>query len=126
MADAHLAPVLRHIHKLARAGAAQHLDDAQLLEGFTRGRDPDAFAALVRRHGPLVWRVCRRVLGDGPDAEDAFQATFLVLAQKAKSIRKPGSLASFLHGTAYRIAQKARMATRPRESNEAEAVCLRT
>src|SRR5262245_4965880 len=80
--------------------------DRQLLERFVRGGEESAFAALVRRHGGLVLGLCRRLLRDAHAAEDAFQATFLVLARKAASIRLPDSLPSWLYGVAYRLAGK--------------------
>jgi RNA polymerase sigma factor (sigma-70 family) len=82
--------------------------DGQLLERFVAMRSEEAFTALVDRHGPMVLRVCRRVLPHYEDAEDAFQATFLVLSRRAGSIRKTASLASWLHGVAYRVSAKAR------------------
>lgn len=82
--------------------------DAVLLERFCRRREEAAFAALVERHGAMVLRTCRRVLGDVHEAEDAFQATFLILARKAASLRKPDALPGWLHSIAHRVALKAR------------------
>jgi RNA polymerase sigma factor (sigma-70 family) len=84
------------------------LTDRQLLERFVTGGDEAAFEVLVERYGPMVLGVCRRVLGDATDAEDAFQATFLVLVRKARSISMPDLLGNWLYGVAYRIARKAR------------------
>lgn len=88
-----------------QAQAVEELSDGHLLERFTATLDETAFAALVRRHGGLVLGVGRRLLGSGPDLDDVFQATFLVLARKATSIRKQASVASWLYGVAYRLAR---------------------
>jgi hypothetical protein len=88
------------------AGTPDHaaLSDGELLERFVRGHDEAAFAALVRRHGPMVLGVCRRILRDDHTAEDAFQATFLVLFRRARSLDQRGSLAGYLDTVAYRAA----------------------
>ncbi len=99
-------------------GAAAAPLDAQLLARFAASRDEAAFALLVERHGPLVLGVCRRVLGCLQDAEDAFQATFLVLARKAGSIRDPHLLGNWLYGVASRIARKARAGVSKRQMHE--------
>jgi RNA polymerase sigma factor (sigma-70 family) len=100
--------VLSQIRRLAEAQAADEFPDRELLERFRRRRDEAAFAALVRRHGPLVWGVCWRVLGDRHDAEDAFQASFLVLAGKAGTIRRAESLGAWLYRVARQLAIGAR------------------
>ena len=107
MAEARLAAVLHHLRHLGGT-PGEGLSDGQLLQRFAAGREEAAFAALLQRHGRLVWGVCRHLLRQEQDAEDAFQATFLVLARKAASIRKSESVASWLHGVAYRVSLKAR------------------
>src|SRR5918995_2225101 len=88
----------RDIRRILESGTVTGMSDAQLLERFASRRDEAAFEALLRRHGPMVLGVCRRVLGDSHDAQDAFQATFLVLAKKAGTIRDPDRLGPWLHG----------------------------
>ena len=105
---AHAQMVVAQLHRLFVERQMQELSDQQLLHFFAQDRSEDAFAALVERHGRLVMGVCRHVLHHAQDAEDAFQATFLVLACKARSIRKQEALASWLHGVAYRMALKAK------------------
>jgi RNA polymerase sigma factor (sigma-70 family) len=94
------------------------VSDGQLLERFITGRDEAAFAALVERHGPMVWGVCRRVLPRHHDAEEAFQATFLVLARKATSVNHRETVAHWLHAVAYQTARKARALAFRRASRE--------
>ena len=107
------------LRSLAAAGEAGGQTDARLLERFAGQGDEAAFALLVGRHGPLVLGVCRRLLRQEQDAEDAFQATFLVLARKAASIRKGESVASWLYGVALRVARKARATAGRRQAREA-------
>jgi RNA polymerase sigma factor (sigma-70 family) len=113
--------LLRHLRQVLEPQAAGDQSDAELLRRFAGLREEEAFAALMQRHGRLVWAVCRRVLHHEHDAEDAFQGTFLVLARKAGSIRKRQSLGSWLHGVAYRVARKARVAAARRRNHESRA-----
>jgi RNA polymerase sigma factor (sigma-70 family) len=112
------ATFLRHVHELATAEATHHLQDRQLLERFAARHDEAAFAALVRRHGPLVWGVCRRVLHNWHDAEEAFQATFLALARKANGVGAGGSVSSWLYRVAYHVALRARARAGLRQQRE--------
>jgi RNA polymerase sigma factor (sigma-70 family) len=96
--------------------------DEELLLAVASRCDEDAFEALLRRHGPMVWAVCRRVLRHTQDAEDAFQATFLVLIRKAGAIQKRASLPSWLHGVAYRTSRKAQVMKARRLVHESRAV----
>jgi RNA polymerase sigma factor (sigma-70 family) len=121
MAAARLATVLRHIRGLAGAPAGPEPTDAQLLQCFLADRDEAAFRALVERHGRMVLGLCRRVLPQRQDAEDAFQATFLVLATKAASIRKGTALPSWLYGVAYRVARNSRRQATRRRLHERRA-----
>src|SRR5262249_22985058 len=98
--------------------------DAQLLTAFIERRDEAAFAALVQRHGPMVWSVCRRVLPNLHDAEDAFQATFLVLVRKAASVRPRTMVANWLHGVACTTAHRARVATARQRARERQMMAL--
>jgi RNA polymerase sigma factor (sigma-70 family) len=124
MLNGHLDPILRHIRALAgeRTAAAT---DAELLERFATRRDEAAFAALVERYGGLVFGVCRRVLRHSHDAEDAFQATFLILAHKAASVHKRASAASWLYGVAYRVAVRAKTDGVRRRKYEKRAPTMR-
>ena len=106
--------VLRHIRRQVAPAAT----DAALLRLYIDRLSDDAFRALVERHGPMVLRICRRRLGDEHAAEDAFQAAFLTLARRAKSIRRPESLSGWLFRTAERICRKARMTSQRRRRSE--------
>jgi RNA polymerase sigma factor (sigma-70 family) len=110
------------IQQLRQAALSQAgISDGQLLDSFVARKDDAAFAALVRRHGPMVLGVCSRVLRNHHDGEDAFQATFLVLARKASSINPRQRLAAWLHGVAYRTALKARAMRAKRRVRERQA-----
>ncbi len=112
-----LSKVIDHLRRtLAPPGG--DLTDGQLLGRFVASRDEASFAVLVRRHGPMVWRLCLHVLGHVQDAEDTFHATFLVLACKAASVLKRESAGSFLYGVAYRTSLKTRAIRARRQSRE--------
>jgi RNA polymerase sigma factor (sigma-70 family) len=121
MAAAQLGHVLRHIRNLIGARSETESTDGQLLERFAVQREEAAFGALLQRYGPLVLGLCRRMLPDAQDAEDAFQATFLVLARKAASIRRQQSVGSWLYGVAHRTALRSRAATARRQAHEESA-----
>jgi RNA polymerase sigma factor (sigma-70 family) len=122
MADVQLVRVVHQLRRLAATPDVEEKSDPQLLREFARGRDQAAFTALVERHGPLVLRVCCHVLSHEQDAEDAFQAAFLVLARRAASLGRCGALAGWLHGVAYRIAMQAKRNAARRRAHEARAV----
>jgi RNA polymerase sigma factor (sigma-70 family) len=124
MTNGPLGDVLYHLRGILGPPPDRTASDAELLERFTRRREETSFAALVRRHGGMVLGVCRRILRDEQDAEDAFQATFLVLAQKAASIRNRDSVGSWLYGVAYRVAARALAGTLRRRTLEQEAAPL--
>jgi RNA polymerase sigma factor (sigma-70 family) len=118
------APLNKLFERLRRAvrPPAEAASDSRLLERFSRQADEAAFESLLGRHGPMVYGVCRRVLGDTADAEDAFQATFLVLVRKAASLSRREAVASWLYGVARRTALGARRAAARRRAKEAKAV----
>ncbi len=123
MASARSGTALGEIQRLFEEGTLTGLTDAQLLDRFLTGRDESAFAFLVARHGPMVLAVCRGVLRNADDAQDAFQATFLVLFRKAGGLRAAGSLGSWLYRVAYRIALRANaVASRRKERSIEEHV----
>jgi RNA polymerase sigma factor (sigma-70 family) len=115
--------VIGQIEAVFDGSAVAGLDDRQLLERFVAGTDlvgEAAFAAMVARHGPMVERVCRQILGDAHDAEDAFQAVFFVLARRARSIRNPELLGNWLYGVSVKTARCARLQIDRRAKKEAE------
>jgi RNA polymerase sigma factor (sigma-70 family) len=118
--------VLRFLYKACGVQGACDRPDREFLERFLASRDESAFTFLVQRHGPMVIGVSRRVLGDSHEIEDVFQATFLVLAQRARTIRRRESIGSWLHGVAQRIALKERSRGACRRRREGEAVKMRS
>ncbi len=119
---AHPQRLLQHVRMLVPGSSPGPESDAELLASFTRACDEDAFAALVGRHGPMVLGVCRRLLRDHTAAEDVAQAAFLMLARKARSIRRPETLAVWLHQTARHLALKYRRADARRRTSETRSV----
>ncbi len=127
MAGARCGAALRHLQWLFSDGSAAAASDTQLLGRFAADRDEGAFAALMARHGPMVMTVCQGVLRDSLDAEDAFQATFLILARKAGAAWDDGQLGGWLHRVAYRIAVRAGIdgaRRRMHERQRAEAAAM--
>src|SRR5579864_6377934 len=118
MATAQMDTVIRHLRRAVLRQDAASRTDGQLLGSFIDQKDEAAFEALVRRHGPMIFGVCRRVVGNHHDAEDAFQATFLVLARKASSVRPRERVANWLHGVALRTAMKANTMETKRRGRE--------
>jgi RNA polymerase sigma factor (sigma-70 family) len=119
------SPATSVLHFLRRLVAVRNGDatsDGELVARFVQTHEEAAFAELLRRHGPMVLGVCRRVLGNSADADDAFQATFLVLVRKAGSLGAPESVANWLHGVAHRTALKARTEAAKRHAREREVV----
>jgi RNA polymerase sigma factor (sigma-70 family) len=121
MAKAQLDKLFRSTRQLGDARAFADLTDAQLLRRFETQRDEPAFAVLVERHGGMVLGVCRRLLRNEQDAEDAFQATFLILARKSATIRNIESVGGWLHGVAQRAALNARRSAMRRRQHEPPA-----
>ncbi len=122
MAHGNLDTTLEFIRRLGAAELLRGADDGDLLARFVRDREEAAFAALVNRHGSLVYRVCWNLLHNSTDADDAFQATFLVLARKAGSLNRNQSLGNWLFGVAYRVALKSRGLRHRRSLREQQGV----
>jgi RNA polymerase sigma factor (sigma-70 family) len=122
MATGQWSGFIRHLRRAALLPDGGGMTDGQLLECFITRRDEAAFAALVRRHGPMVLGVCRRVLGNHHYAEDAFQVTFLVLARKATSVGQRELLGNWLYGAAYRAALEAKAARRRVKERQVSAM----
>jgi RNA polymerase sigma factor (sigma-70 family) len=118
MAISSISEFLQNIRRAALRRDEAGLTDGQLLDAYIRSREEAAFAALLRRHGPMVWGVCCRILGNGGDAEDAFQATFLVLVRKAASVVPREQIVNWLYGVARQTAVKARVMAVKRKVRE--------
>ena len=121
MAGAKLNAVVRYVRRMTAGEAFTDLSDGQLIQAFLSCANEDAFAQLLKRHGPMVLAVCRRVLHNEQDAEDVFQATFLALARQASKIRKQAALGSWLHGVARNMAANTRKAAARRRAHENRA-----
>jgi RNA polymerase sigma factor (sigma-70 family) len=117
-------PMSRFVHRLRATSGGDGRADGELLRAFTANRDAAALAALVRRHGPMVWGVCRRTLRHRPDAEDAFQATFLVLVRKAAGLRDRAAVGNWLYGVAHRTAVRVRAAAAKAHRREQQVATM--
>ncbi|MBL8794944.1 MAG: RNA polymerase sigma factor [Planctomycetia bacterium] len=124
MAQGQLKSVVSFLVGLARGPVGGTLSDRQLLRQFVASQDQEAFATLVRRHGPLVLGVCRRLLRQEQDAEDVFQAVFALLARKADSPFWHESIGNWLYGVAYRLALRARARASVRRRHEEQAAAM--
>jgi RNA polymerase sigma factor (sigma-70 family) len=124
MATKQLRGVIQTLRRATLPAEEAGLTDGQLLERYVRSREEAAFAALVQRHGPMVWGVCRRLLGSPQDAEDAFQATFLVLVRKAAAVVPRDMVANWLYGVAQQTALKARATTARRRAREKQVTAM--
>ncbi|HJZ58648.1 MAG TPA: sigma factor, partial [Gemmataceae bacterium] len=120
-----LSTSLQHLGRSLLAADTAALSDIELVGRFVERQDEAAFTALVRRYGVVVLGVCRRVLRHEQDAEDAFQATFLVLARKAGAVRRAGAVGNWLYGVAYNVARKAKAVRHRREMKERDAAAQR-
>lgn len=121
MANPALHKAMQRLRASVQANDGATMADGELLEHFIAQRDEAAFALLVRRHGPMVYGVCRRILRNDADADDAFQATFLVLVRKAASVRPRGMVSNWLYGVAHNTALKAKAMIQQRRIKETEA-----
>ena len=124
MASAAFGTAFRHLRDLFGAGSVVGLEDGQLLARYAGSKDEAAFEALVARHGPMVLATCRAILKNEHDVEDAFQATFLVLARKAGSIRAGDALGGWLHRVAYRAGSRRISRRSGGAEHEAEASAM--
>jgi RNA polymerase sigma factor (sigma-70 family) len=113
--------VVPDYERLLEPGTVAGLTERQVIARFVESSDPVAFEAIVRRHGPMVFSLCRQLLRDPNDVDDAFQATFLILLKKARTLRQPERLGPWLYGVAYRVARRARSQPRPRTMDEDRA-----
>ncbi len=120
MAEGAISAVVREFERLMTSGGLTALSEEQLLDRFVSLRDESAFEAIVLRHGPMVRGVCRRLLRDANDVDDAFQATFLVLARKASTLRRRERLGNWLYGVSYRIASRVRSTAWRRNQKESK------
>src|SRR3974377_2132573 len=124
MATSPMSTLFQYLRTTELLADGARMTDGDLLNRFVAGRDEAAFAALVRRHGQMVWGVCRRVLAGQQDAEDAFQATFLVLVRKAASVVPREMVGNWLYGVAHRTAVKARAVAARRAARERQVTTL--
>jgi RNA polymerase sigma factor (sigma-70 family) len=116
--------IVGYLRRAALLSAGEDHSDGQLLDCFINTRDESAFEMLVRRHGPMVFGVCKRLIGNHQDAEDAFQAVFLVLARKAASVMPRAAVGNWLYGVAYRTAWRARAVATRRSAREQQLVTM--
>src|SRR5271166_4200513 len=110
MATSQMSQVIQHLRRIVLLSDVASMTDGQLLNRYVEGGDEDAFAVLVKRHGPMVWGVCRRLLANHQNAEDAFQATFLVLVRKAATVLPRQMVANWLYGVAHMTAHRCKVA----------------